>query len=65
VFFLFLRNHGHDQNIDEFTPAGFGVQNRYGLVTVIMTRYGLGFRRSNTLWKDPGVYFYMDMTLSL
>jgi hypothetical protein len=32
------------------------------LVTAAPTTYGLGFRRANTLWKAPGVYFHMHQT---
>jgi hypothetical protein len=28
------------------------------------TTYGLGFRRANTFWKAPGVYFHMHQTSS-
>jgi hypothetical protein len=28
------------------------------------TMYEPGFRRANTLWKAPGVYFYMHQTSS-
>jgi hypothetical protein len=34
-------------------------------VTAAPTTYGLGFRRANTLWKAPGVYFHMHQTSSL
>jgi hypothetical protein len=29
-----------------------------------LTTYGLGFKRENTLWKSPGVYFHMHQTSS-
>jgi hypothetical protein len=32
------------------------------LVTASLTTYGLGFRRANTFWKAPGVYFHMHQT---
>jgi hypothetical protein len=35
------------------------------LVTATPTTYGLGFRRANTFWKAPGVYFHMHQTSSL
>ena len=34
------------------------------LVTAAPTTYGLGFRRANTFWKAPGVYFHMHQTSS-
>jgi hypothetical protein len=34
------------------------------LVTAAPTTYGLGFRRANTFWKAPGVYFHMHETSS-
>jgi hypothetical protein len=34
------------------------------LVTASLTMYGLGFRRANTLWKAPVVYFHMHQTSS-
>jgi hypothetical protein len=34
------------------------------LVTAAPTMYGLGFRRANTFWKAPGVYFHMHQTSS-
>jgi hypothetical protein len=29
-----------------------------------LSTYGLGFRRANTFWKAPGVYFHMHQTSS-
>jgi hypothetical protein len=29
------------------------------LVTAVPATYGLGFRRANTFWKVPGVYFHI------
>jgi hypothetical protein len=34
------------------------------LVMAAPTPYGLGFRRENTFWKAPGVYFHMHQTSS-
>jgi hypothetical protein len=34
------------------------------LVTAAATTYGLGFRRANTFWKAPAVYFHMHQTSS-
>jgi hypothetical protein len=34
------------------------------LVTATPTMYGPRFRRANTLWKSPGVYFHMHQTSS-
>jgi hypothetical protein len=33
-------------------------------VTAALTTYGLEFRRANTFWKAPGVYFHMHQTSS-
>jgi hypothetical protein len=35
------------------------------LVMAAPTTYGFGFRRANTFWKAPGVYFHMHQTSSL
>jgi hypothetical protein len=34
------------------------------LVTAALTTYRFGFRRANTFWKDPRVYFHMHPTSS-
>jgi hypothetical protein len=39
--------------------GGMRIPEQQQLVTAAQTTYGLGFRRANTLWKAPGVYFHM------
>jgi hypothetical protein len=43
----------------------FRIPEQQQLVTAAPTTYGLGFRRANTLWKAPRVYFHMHQTSSL
>jgi hypothetical protein len=40
------------------------IQEQQQLVTAAPTTYGLGFRRANTFWKVPGVYFHKNQTSS-
>jgi hypothetical protein len=40
------------------------IPEQHQLVTASPTTYGLGFRRANTFWKAPGVYFHMHQTSS-
>jgi hypothetical protein len=39
--------------------GGIRILEQQQLVTAAPTTYGLGFRRANTFWKAPGVYFHM------
>jgi hypothetical protein len=44
--------------------GGIRIPEQQQLVTAAPTMYGLGFRRENTFWKAPEVYFYMHQTLT-
>jgi hypothetical protein len=52
---LLLRNDEQEGNRVPFVLVTFGFQN---------TMYGLGFKRANTFWKSPIVYFHMHPTSS-
>jgi hypothetical protein len=61
---LLRRNDRQERNGVAFTPVTFRIPEQEQLVTAAPTTYGLGFRRANTFWKVPGVYFHMHQTSS-
>jgi hypothetical protein len=44
--------------------GGIRIPEQQQIVTAAPTTYGLGFRRENTFWKAPRVYFHMHQTSS-
>jgi hypothetical protein len=44
--------------------SGIRIPEQQQIVMAASTMYELGFRRANTFWKAPGVYFHMHQTSS-
>jgi hypothetical protein len=52
-----------DRNKTELhSRRGIRIPEQQQLVMAAPTKYGLGFRRANTFWKAPRVYFRMHQT---
>jgi hypothetical protein len=60
---LLLRNDGQERNRVGFAPV-IRIREQQQLVMAATTTYRLGFRRANTFWKAPGIYFHMRQTSS-
>jgi hypothetical protein len=47
-----------------FRAGDIRIPEQQQLVMAALTTYELGFRRANTFWKDPRVYFHVHQTSS-